>query len=120
MPAHPSSPPPPSPLDWSAVKRLYDETLELGALAREAFIASADVTEAVRIEVRSLLAHDPDATEAGSVGFLGEPAAARMLGGPAGPERIGERLGAWQIVRPLGSGGMGDVFEAWRGGKGLA
>ena len=114
MPAHPSSPPPPSPLDWSAVKRLYDETLELGALAREAFIASADVTEAVRIEVRSLLAHDPDATEAGSVGFLGEPAAARMLGGPAGPERIGERLGAWQIVRPLGSGGMGDVFEARR------
>ncbi|MBC7483300.1 MAG: serine/threonine protein kinase [Rhizobacter sp.] len=114
MPSHPSSPPSRPLPEWSAVKRLYDETLELGGPAREAFIAAADVTEAVRVEVRSLLAHDPDATDAGSAGFLGEPAAARVLSAPGGPERIGERLGAWQIVRPLGSGGMGDVYEARR------
>ena len=28
--------------------------------------------------------------------------------------RPGQRLGAWEVVRAIGSGGMGDVFEARR------
>ena len=118
MPTHPSF----TPADWLAVKRLYDETVVLGGPAREAHIADADVAEAVRSEVRSLLAFEPGRWEGdgdgATGGFLSEPAAvAALVGSVALTEataRTGDRLGAWQIVRRLGSGGMGDVFEARR------
>ena len=109
-----------TPADWLAVKRLYDAAVALIDPARAALVNAADVSEAVRVEVRSLLEFDParTASDAASGGFLNEPAAATLLGeappDAGAPARIGERLGAWQIVRRLGSGGMGDVFEARR------
>jgi len=109
-----------TPADWLAVKQLYDAALALTGTARESFVADAPVTEAVRAEARALLEFEPDRDGDGDAtgGFLNEPAAATMLAQhpaeAAGASRIGERLGAWQIVRRLGSGGMGDVFEASR------
>ena len=107
-----------TPADWLAVKRLYDVTVGLDGASRDALIAAATVSEPVRTEVRSLLAFEPGRTDqdTGGDGFLNEPvaaAAADLLESTA-PTRIGEYLGAWQIVRRLGSGGMGDVFEARR------
>ena len=87
--------------------------VELPAHQRESRIAAADVGEVTRAEVRSLLAHHADETGVGS--FLSEPAAAQVLGDLSVPaSREGQRFGAWRIVRALGSGGMGDVFEAAR------
>jgi hypothetical protein len=48
-----------------------------------------------------------------------EPGAAGPGAGPddaalADPQRLGQRLGAWEIVAPLGAGGMGEVFRARR------
>ena len=109
-----------TPADWLAVKRLYDAAVVLTGPARAALIDAAAVSEAVRAEVHSLLDFAPgrDRSEDATSGFLNEPAAAAMLNDTrpdaAAPQRIGERLGAWQIVRRLGSGGMGDVFEARR------
>ncbi len=121
-----------TPADWLAVKRLYDAAAVLADPARTALVDQAAVSPAVRAEVRSLLEFDPDRAgiEDATGGFLNEPAAAAVLGeglpdqevdAKAGAgaaqrlgERLGERLGAWQIVRRLGSGGMGDVFEARR------
>ena len=96
---------------WVVVKRLYEQAVELPRAEREAFLLAAETDDSVRAEVRSLLAHDPDQTGHPHVGFLNDPAAIRVLGAP---DRTGEHLGAWQIVRSLGSGGMGDVFEARR------
>lgn len=96
---------------WAVVKRLYGQAVELPDAEREPFIAAAEVDESIRAEIRSLLAHDPDQTDQQNAGFLSHPAALTVLGAP---ERIGEQLGPWQIVRSLGSGGMGDVFEAHR------
>ena len=116
MPTRPSF----TPADWLAVRQLYDAALALAGPPREALIAEADVAEAVRCEVRSLLMFEPGRPDAhgATQGFLSAPAAATaFLEGAAGPDgtaRAGERLGAWQIVRRLGSGGMGDVFEAHR------
>ena len=106
-----STPPPRIPIDWHYVKQLYAKALDVEGAARESVIASADVTDAVREEVRSLLALDGDLSRDGNGGFLGAPAAMSAL---SPVDRTGQRLGAWQITRILGSGGMGEVFEAQR------
>ena len=106
--------------DWLVVKHLYNAAVVLEGSARQSLIADADVSQAVRSEVQSLLEFEPDqqSVETTTGGFLSEPAAATALLDSVAQSdataRTGERLGAWQIVRRLGSGGMGDVFEARR------
>jgi serine/threonine protein kinase len=107
MPAAPESTPPDA--RWLAAKALYAAASELpDAAAREAWLAAADVDDAVRAEARSLLAHDPERRDSD---FLGLPAALHLATAAA---RTGQRLGPWEIVRVLGSGGMGEVFEVRR------
>jgi serine/threonine protein kinase/tetratricopeptide (TPR) repeat protein len=97
--------------NWIVVKGLYERAVELPVAEREALLARAGVDEAVRTEVRSLLNYNPDQTGSSHADFLREPAAADVL---AQSSRIGEQLGAWQIVHAIGFGGMGEVFEARR------
>lgn len=95
---------PPGRADWPLVKALFDAASVLPAAEREAHLQAAAVSAAVRDEVRSLLAHLDDTA------WLQAPAAT------AAPPAVqaGDRFGAWEIQRPLGSGGMGEVFEARR------
>ncbi len=99
------TPPPP----WLAVKRLFDDALAQPAPARAGFVLQAAVDAQVRSEVLSLLAHHDDAGDADP--FLAEGAAAALL---APPSRLGQRFGPWKLLRLLGSGGMGEVFEVER------
>lgn len=101
------------PSNWSAVKKLLEQALELPPSERDAFIANAHAEDAIRQEVLSLLAFTPDGTQHPDADFLSAPAAVAVaLMEPR--NHVGEQLGAWKIVCPLGSGGMGDVFEAHR------
>lgn len=114
MPTHPAF----TPSDWLAVRQLYDAAVALTGPARESLITDTAVTEAVRAEVRSLLKFSfySDVHEWGPGGFLSEPAAATALidcvAESDAKARMDERLGAWQLVRRLGPGRMGDVDEA--------
>ena len=97
---------------WADIKALFDATVDLPRAAREPLIAAACLDPVSLNELRSLLVHHDEAT--GSAVFMVESAAQALADAPAQAAAVGQRLGAWEIVRALGAGGMGEVFEARR------
>ncbi len=97
------------PERWSLVQRVLVEALALAEGDRETFLTRACGADAkLRAEVESLIEAD-----AGS-DFLDEPVVTlRSLeersGADAAPARS---IGPYELVRPLGEGGMGEVFLA--------
>ena len=107
-----SAPPP----HWSTIKALFLQAIELEPDAREAFLAQACGADAgLRAEVESLLAaHDDerpflDAPVAGAARVL-----ATALDEAEAPPALepGTRIGQYEVLEPIGSGGMGDVYRA--------
>jgi tetratricopeptide (TPR) repeat protein/tRNA A-37 threonylcarbamoyl transferase component Bud32 len=96
---------------WQRVDELYHAALEREGTERAAFLETAcKGDDALRREVESLLASDDDA---GS--FLAESAmsvAAGELAQSPAPSRVGARLGSYELLAPLGAGGMGEVYRA--------
>jgi len=113
--------PPPAPGFWADVRALFAQLLDLPAAEREAALRASPVDEAVRREVRSLLAHALDDSGAPG-GFLASPVAAAAaqadvtaaLANTAPAGREGQHLGPWCIDGLLGRGGMGEVWSAHR------
>jgi len=104
------------PRDWSTIKQLFHQASELDPGAREAFLTRACGADALlRAEVESLLAaHDDErpfleAPVAGAARVLG--AALDEAAAPAGLEP-GTMIGQYEVLEPIGSGGMGDVYRA--------
>jgi len=110
-------PGPPGAGHWQAVKDLFDRLLALPAGERGAALQQAHVAAAVADEVWALLGqHDAEESQGGQ--FLhhalppGDDGATGAA--PAAVARGGQRLGAWVLDQPLGSGGMADVWSAHR------
>src|SRR5262245_58177789 len=99
-----------SPDRWGTVERLFHQALARPVSERAAFLAEACAgNEELRREAESLLEQDvPDD------GFTrGAVAAADGLVSDAGRSVLmGRRLGAYQILAPIGAGGMGEVYRA--------
>ena len=94
---------------WRRVDKILEKALELPAGERDTFLAPTCAGDAdLRRDVDSLLAHDR------ADDFLAAPAAgeaARLLAG-ADASLAGQRIGPFEVLACIGSGGMGEVYLA--------
>src|SRR6185295_18225502 len=98
---------------------LFDDMVELAPAARRQLLERLQGDDpALAREVAGLLASD-----AAAAGFLSAPIAdaeptllAVEPDEPFGALAVGDRVGAWELVAPLGAGGMGEVWEVRRTG----
>jgi eukaryotic-like serine/threonine-protein kinase len=97
-----------TPERWAEIERLYHAALAQPTDRRGAYLAEACAgDDEVRREVESLLAQP-----ASAVTFDRAAVAAGFVSDLGRSVLTGRRLGAYQILAPLGAGGMGDVYRA--------
>ncbi|MBL9121342.1 MAG: tetratricopeptide repeat protein [Phycisphaerae bacterium] len=87
-----------------AVRDLFDRVVELTPDQRVGALSDPGLDAGIRNEVMRLLGH------AGDPAFLTD--VPRLASHDSHDRLIGERIGAFRILRRIGSGGMGIVYEA--------
>lgn len=92
---------------WEEIARLLDGGLQVEPALRKQYVAENTTDPEVRREVLELL----EATTGGA-GFLEEPV--KLDAGLLGDPLLGLQAGNCRLVRMLGEGGMGRVYEAIR------
>ncbi|RPH53922.1 serine/threonine protein kinase, partial [bacterium] len=100
-----------TPERWQQVKTILEQALDRKPGERAAFLATVCKDDGdLSAEVESLLA-----VEAESEDFIETPLVRlRPSEPPLEPLAVGERVGAYRIVREAGRGGMGSVYLASR------
>ena len=100
-----------APTDWSELKALFAEAVEFAAEERGAFLdRRCPPGSPLRDELEGLLHHHDTAGA-----FLEEPVrdlAARLVS--SGSAGLPDRIGPFRIVREIGRGGMGTVYQGER------
>ena len=95
---------------WRRLEAMFHAALDLQNDRREGYINRATTGDAdMERQLREMLQHSERAEEriSGTVQRIARRAA-------GGSDWIGRRFGPYRIIREIGRGGMGLVFEAWR------
>lgn len=101
-----------SPERFERIEELFHAAEGLPPAARAAFLEQACAGDGeLRREVEELLAGQPEG--AARIHSLVEGAAASLAAGQACPD-LGRRIGPYTLIREIGRGGMGVVFQAVR------
>lgn len=96
---------------WRRIGELFDGALEREGSERHAYLDEACAgDEGIRREVESLLSANDHASD-----FLTSPAlvvAAQAVTGGSPESYVGRHLGRYDVLAPIGVGGMGEVYLA--------
>ena len=96
------------PADWNRVKDLFDAALQLPPAEQGPFLEAQTDDAEILAEIRSLLAVYEESPQ-----FL-EEAGVETAPGEEARDLAGRRIGPWRLLREIGRGGMGVVWEAVR------
>lgn len=108
-----TSPTEQDPVDWSRVEALFPDLLERPASQQAAFLdRHCRNAPALRKELQAMLAASQRASILDHAPRMQTATDEDVM--PAAPLAADTRIGAWQIVRPVGRGGMGEVYLAER------
>jgi tetratricopeptide (TPR) repeat protein/predicted Ser/Thr protein kinase len=99
------------PERWERIKKLFQSALEQDPVRRAEFLQKACAgDESLRAEVEAMLARHAESPD-----FLESPAIqaeAQALAQDLEAEMVGKMLGPYEILAPIGAGGMGKVYKA--------
>jgi serine/threonine protein kinase len=100
-----------TPERWQQVKELFHAALEREPKFRSDFLVRAcGPDQSLRAEVESLLSsHEEEGSFIDSPAFA---AAAELFAAGAVELQAGQEVGAYEVVAPIGRGGMGEVYLA--------